>query len=100
MRLLVESELELLISVSLLLLVPPVELESELESSDVFDDTPTFESTPVGNSDPSTALTGPPSVSRGLFLSSVMVVPQTNRYSNRLIVSSSFYLLLLNQLRI
>jgi hypothetical protein len=64
MRLLVESELsELLMSV--LLLLPPVELElSELESSD---------------SDPSTARTGPPSVSGGLFLSSVMVVPDESK---------------------
>jgi hypothetical protein len=84
-RLLVESELELLISVSLLLL-PPVELESklELESLDVFDDTPTFGSTligntptfgssQIGNSDPSTARIEPPSVSGDSSCSSVIV---------------------------
>jgi hypothetical protein len=75
MRLLVESELELLISVSLLLLLPLVELESELELelSDVFDDTPTFRSTPIGNSDPSTACIKPPSVLGDSSCSSVIV---------------------------
>jgi hypothetical protein len=90
MRLLVESELsELLMSVSLLLLLlPPVELESELEleleSSDntPIGNTPTSGSTPVGNSDPSTALTGLPSVSGGLFLSSVMVVPDKSLFES------------------
>jgi hypothetical protein len=85
MRLLVESELsELLVSVSLLLLLlPPVELESELELESS-DNTPTFESTPIGNLDPSTAPTGPPSVSGGLFLSSVMVVPDESLESSDL----------------
>jgi hypothetical protein len=71
------------------LYIPPVELESEHESSDVFDDTPTFESTPIGNSDPSNALTGPPSVSGGLFLSSVMVVPDESLESSDLFLSLS-----------